>query len=225
MPPTLMPRDIVERAHRAGIKVGGMVGSVQHAIRQREAGVDLVIAQGHEAGGHTGEIATMVLTPQVVDAVASIPVLAAGGIATGRQFAAALALGAEGAWCGSVWLTTAQSDLLPETKRRLLAAASSDTARTRSYTGKPARFLKNAWTEAWDAPDAPPPLMRPLQHLLSKPAQHRIERARIENLLGTPVGQVVGQLNQELSVRQVYAEMMTEFTDAFERFNSIARSD
>lgn len=91
------PGDIVERAHRAGIKVGGMVGSVQHAIRQREAGVDLVIAQGHEAGGHTGEIATMVLTPQVVDAVAPIPVLAAGGIATGRQFAAALALGAEGA--------------------------------------------------------------------------------------------------------------------------------
>ena len=163
----------------------------------------------------------MVLTPQVVEAVAPLPVLAAGGIATGRQLAAALALGAEGAWCGSVWLTTTQSDLLPETKRKLLQANSSDTLRTRSYTGKPARFLKNAWTEAWEAPDAPPALMRPLQHLLSKPASRRAERSRAEPLLGTPVGQVVGQMNEELSVRQVYENMMGEFADSWDRMSQI----
>jgi NAD(P)H-dependent flavin oxidoreductase YrpB (nitropropane dioxygenase family) len=211
------PPEVVVRARNAGIKLGGMVGAVAHALRQKEAGVDLLIAQGYEAGGHTGEIASMVLTPQVVDAVAPLPVLAAGGIATGRQMAAALALGAEGVWCGSVWLTTAQSDLLPETKRRLLQASSTDTSRTRSYTGKPARFLKNAWTEAWEGPGAPPALMRPLQHLLSKPATRRIERARAEPLLGTPVGQVVGQMNEELTVRQVYENMMGEFADSYER--------
>ncbi len=219
------PPEVVARARRAGIKLGGMVGAVSHALRQKEAGVDIIIAQGYEAGGHTGEIASMVLTPQVVEAVAPIPVLAAGGIATGRQLAAALALGAEGAWCGSVWLTTTQSDLLPETKRRLLQSSSSDTSRTRSYTGKPARFLKNAWTEAWEAPGAPPALMRPLQHLLSKPATRRIERARAEPLLGTPVGQVVGQMNEELSVRQVYENMMGEFAESYERVVHLVEGD
>ncbi len=215
------PPDIVARAHAAGIKVGGMVGAVQHALRQRDAGVDIVIAQGHEAGGHTGEIATMVLTPQVVDAVAPIPVLAAGGIASGRQFAAALALGAEGVWCGSVWLTTSQSDLLPETKRILLGSKSSDTVRTRSYTGKPARYLKNEWTQAWESDQAPKALMRPLQHLLAKPATARIERVRSEPLLGTPIGQVVGQMKDELSVRQVYLDMMDECIDSMDRVNHI----
>lgn len=217
------PPEVVARARKAGIKLGGMVGAVSHALRQKEAGVDIVIAQGYEAGGHTGEIASLVLTPQVVDAVAPLPVLAAGGIATGRQLAAALALGAEGAWCGSVWLTTTQSDLLPETKRKLLGANSTATSRTRSYTGKPARFLKNAWTEAWEAPGAPPALMRPLQHLLSKPATKRIERARSEELLGTPIGQVVGQMNEELSVKQVYENMMREFADSYERMEHLVR--
>jgi NAD(P)H-dependent flavin oxidoreductase YrpB (nitropropane dioxygenase family) len=215
------PPEVVQRARKAGIKLGGMVGAVSHALRQKEAGVDLIIAQGYEAGGHTGEIASMVLIPQVVDAVAPLPVLAAGGIATGRQLAASLALGAEGAWCGSVWLTTTQSDLLQETKCKLIQAKSSDTSRTRSYTGKPARFLRNAWTEAWDAPDAPPSLMRPLQHLLSKPATRRAERSRAEPLLGTPVGQVVGQMNEEMSVRQVYENMIVEFADAWERMSQI----
>lgn len=219
------PPDTVARAHAAGIKVGGMVGAVQHALRQRDAGADVIIAQGHEAGGHTGEISSMVLTPQVVDAVAPIPVLAAGGIASGRQFAAALALGAEGVWCGSVWLTTSQSDLLPETKRKLLGSNSSDTVRTRSYTGKPARFLKNGWTDAWESADAPKPLMRPLQHLLSKPATRRIERARAENLLGTPIGQVVGQMNHEVTVKQVYLEMMSEFIDTMERVNRLTEQE
>jgi NAD(P)H-dependent flavin oxidoreductase YrpB (nitropropane dioxygenase family) len=216
-----LPRELIEKAHAAGVKVGGMVGAVEHAVRQRDAGVDIVIAQGYEAGGHTGEIATMVLTPQVVDAMNGIPVLAAGGIATGRQMAAALALGADGVWCGSVWLTTQESDLPVETKRKLLSATSSETIRTRSYTGKPARFLKSAWSDAWAAEEAPPPLMRPLQHLLSRPATRRIERARSEALMSTPVGQVVGQMGHERTVKQVYESMLTEFVDARERINAL----
>lgn len=215
------PLEIVQRAHAAGMKFGAMVGKVEHALRQRDAGVDLIIAQGYEAGGHTGEIATMVLTPEVVDAVTPLPVLAAGGIGRGRQVAAALALGAEGVWCGSVWLTTTQSDAIPELRKKLLAAKSSDTVRTRSYSGKPARYLKNDWTDAWEAPGAPEPLMRPLQHLLAWPAIRRIERARAERLIGSPIGQVVGHMNQELSVRQVFYEMMSECADAVERVNRL----
>lgn len=215
------PAAIVQRAHAAGIKVGGMVGAVEHAVRQREAGVDIVIAQGHEAGGHTGEITTMVLTPQVVDAMGAIPVLAAGGIASGRQMAAALALGAEGVWCGSIWLTTVESDVPAETKRKLLRATSGDTVRTRSYTGKPARFLKSAWSEAWATPGAPEPLMRPLQHFLSRPATRRIERVRAESLMSTPIGQVAGQMHHELTVKQVYESMITEFINSAERISGL----
>lgn len=215
------PREAVERAHRSGIIVGGMVGAVEHANRHREVGVDFVVAQGYEAGGHTGEIGTMVLTPQVVQAMGDYPVLAAGGIASGRQMAAAMAMGAQGVWCGSVWLPTVESDLLPEVKAKLLAAKSQDTLRTKSYTGKTARVLKSAWSDAWEAEDAPKPLMRPLQHLLSRPATKRIERARSKALLSSPVGQVVGQFKHELTVKQVYAEMVNEFLDAVERMNKL----
>ena len=134
------PKDIVDRAHAKGIKFGAMIGKVEHAKRQRDAGVDILIATGYEAGGHTGEITTMILTPEVVDAMAPIPVLAAGGIGRGRQVAAALALGAEGVWCGSIWLTTQESDANPILRKRLLAATSSDTIRTKAYSGKSARF-------------------------------------------------------------------------------------
>src|SRR5699024_3318139 len=130
------------------------------------AGVDLVVAQGGEAGGHTGEVATMVLVPEVVDAVSPLPVLAAGGIASGRQMAAALALGAEGVWCGSVWLTTEEAETTPAVKDKFLAASSSDTVRSRSLTGKPARMLRTAWTDEWERPEAPAPLGMPLQSAL-----------------------------------------------------------
>lgn len=213
------PREIIERAHAAGIRIGAQAGKPEHAIRHRDAGVDFVIAQGYEAGGHTGEIASMVLTPQVVDAVAPLPVLAAGGIASGRQVAAALALGAEGVWCGSVWLTTVESETSPDIKAKFLAAASADTVRSKSFTGKPCRILKSAWSDAWESPDAPPALMRPIQHLLRIPAFARIERARSQALLTYPVGQVVGQMNAELTVRQVLFDLLSELNDSVERLN------
>ena len=146
--------------------VAALAGTTQHARRHAAAGVDLIVAQGTEAGGHTGQVATMVLVPEVVDAVAPVPVLAAGGIARGRQIAAALALGAEGVWCGSVWLTTEEAETLPVVKDKFLAASSSDTVRSRSLTGKPARMLRTAWTDEWDRPDSPDPLGMPLQTAL-----------------------------------------------------------
>jgi len=215
------PRQVLDRAHQAGIKVGAMIGSVKHAKAQREAGVDLLIASGYEAGGHTGEITTFVLTPEVVDAMAPVPVLAAGGIGRGRQMAAALALGAEGVWCGSIWLTTTESDTDPIVRKRLFAATSSDTIKTPAYSGKAARYLKSAWSDAWHAPGAPSPLMRPVQYLLRFPAYARINRVGAEPLMTTPVGQVVGQMNEETSVKQVVYDMLLEFSESVERLNNL----
>jgi NAD(P)H-dependent flavin oxidoreductase YrpB (nitropropane dioxygenase family) len=224
------PPEMVERARDAGIPVAALVGTVEHARRQVAAGVDLIVAQGGEAGGHTGEVSTMVLVPQVVDAV-NVPVLAAGGIACGRQMAAAMALGAEGVWCGSVWLTTDEAETAPAVKRKLLAATSLDTTRSRCRTGKPARQLKSAWTEEWDeATESPGPLSMPMQMLLAEGAMARIGRAAeaghagAEQLVGYFVGQVVGQLNQVKPARQVVYEMMAEFADAVRRLESLCRT-
>jgi NAD(P)H-dependent flavin oxidoreductase YrpB (nitropropane dioxygenase family) len=159
------PAYLVERAKEAGVTVAALVGKRSHAERQLAAGVDLLIAQGTEAGGHTGTIATMILTPEIVDAAGEVPVLAAGGIASGRQMAAALALGAAGVWCGSVWLAS-EEDIAPAAvKAKLLVATSSDTLRSATRTGKPARQLRSAWHEEWEKPGAPKPLPMPLQSL------------------------------------------------------------
>ena len=218
------PPQLIERAHAADVAVAALAGTKTHAERHNAAGVDLIVAQGTEAGGHTGEVATMVLVPEVVDAVAPTPVLAAGGIATGRQIAAAMALGAEGVWCGSVWLTTEEAETQPTVKKKFLAASSGDTIRSRSLTGKPARMLRSAWTDEWEKPDAPPPLPMPLQSALVAEAQVRVGRASTregsgaEKLANYFVGQVVGQMNQVRPARQVVLDMVTEYADVAERF-------
>ena len=205
------PRDVVDRAHERGMKVGALVGTADHARKQVENGVDVIVAQGTEAGGHTGEIATMVLVPEVVDAVRPVPVLAAGGIGTGRQVAAAMALGAEGAWTGSVWLTVREADTPPDLVDKLLAAAATDTVRSRSMSGKPIRMLRTAWTEAWEAPDSPGTLPAPIQAILFEEAERRIRRTRGSALAGTPVGQIVGRMNAVRSARDVLFEMVEDF--------------
>lgn len=215
------PKELIAQAHKKGIKVSGLVGKVEHAYRHRDAGVDFIIAQGTEAGGHTGDVSTLVLTPQVIEAVAPIPVVTAGGIASGRQLAAALMLGAEGVWCGSVWLTTKESDLVPELKARLLQAKSTDAVRGKWISGKPQRHLRGAWSEAWDSREAPQPLPFPLQNILMSVAQERIMRDKAAELMYCPVGQVVGTMGQERSVRQVVQEMLTELADATERYERI----
>ena len=213
------PAYIIERAHQQGVRVGALVGAIKHALRQKEAGVDLIIAQGFEAGGHTGEIATMVLTPQVVDAVAPIPVVTAGGIASGRQMAAAFALGAQGVWTGSIWLMTEEAETHPVVKEKFLHATSGDTLRSRASTGKPARQLRSAWTDAWEDPANPNPLPMPLHSLLTMDAQNSIQQdARQGGEGGTQlinyfVGQSVGMFKEIRPAAEVL-RMMSEESDA-----------
>jgi NAD(P)H-dependent flavin oxidoreductase YrpB (nitropropane dioxygenase family) len=172
------PPEVVARAHGLGVKVCALIGTLEHAIKQRDAGVDFVVATGTEAGGHTGYISTMVLVPQIVDGVAPLPVVAAGGIGRGRQIAAALALGAEGVWCGSVWLTSQQSEVAPELKERLLAAQSADAILSKVWSGKNCRILRSGWTDAWEQPDAPQPLAFPAQAALTYQVMRRVTHAK-----------------------------------------------
>ncbi|MFI9822154.1 NAD(P)H-dependent flavin oxidoreductase [Streptomyces sp. NPDC052013] len=217
------PADVVARAHDRGVLVAALAGSARHALKHKDAGIDIVVAQGYEAGGHTGEIASMVLTPEVVDAVAPLPVLCAGGIGSGRQVAAALSLGAQGVWLGSIWLTTTEADLhSPALTRKLLAAGSGDTVRSRALTGKPARQLRTEWTDAWDDPAGPGPLPMPLQGLLVAEAVSRIQKYEVEPLLGTPVGQIVGRMTRERSVQAVFDDLTRGFEEAVARMNRIA---
>jgi NAD(P)H-dependent flavin oxidoreductase YrpB (nitropropane dioxygenase family) len=218
-PPTA---SMIDQARAAGRRVGALAGKAQHAQRHVNAGVDLIIAQGSEAGGHTGEVGSMVLIPEIVDAVARVPVLGAGGIGRGRQMAAAMALGAQGVWCGSVWLTTEEAETHPVVKEKFLAATSSDTVRSRSRTGKPARQLRSAWTDEWDRPDQPKPLGMPAQAILTSEAINRIDRAAYRAGSGAQalsnyfVGQIVGTMNAVKPAAQVVYDMIEEFISTVE---------
>lgn len=213
------PAHIVEAAHKQNVLVAALCGSVRQAIKQKEAGVDIVIASGYEAGGHTGEIASMVLVPQVVDAVAPVPVLAAGGIGSGRQMAAGMTLGAQGVWTGSIWLTTAESDTIPPLKQKLIEATSADTVRSKCISGKPARQLVTTYTKAWEDEGSPDTLPMPLQWMATAEATQRIHRHAetgkegAGELVGSPVGQVVGQMNSERTVAAVMQDMVSEYVD------------
>jgi NAD(P)H-dependent flavin oxidoreductase YrpB (nitropropane dioxygenase family) len=214
------PKEAIDRAHAQGVKVAALIGRVEQAIRDVQKGVDIIIAQGYEAGGHTGEVASMVLLPDVVDAVSPVPVLGAGGIATGRQMAAAMALGAQGVWTGSIWLTVTEANTSEIAMDKLLHASSSDTVRSRALTGKPARQLRTAWTDAWEAPDSPGTLPMPLQFILNTSAMRRIQRAGNRELTGMPVGQVVSRMNQVRPSKDVIYEMIEEYIEVTTRLGS-----
>lgn len=221
------PPWMVEQGRENGVKVAALAGTVEHARRHAEAGVDIVVAQGYEAGGHTGTVSTLVLVPEVVDAVRPLPVLAAGGIGNGRQLTAALALGAQGVWTGSVWLTTEEAETHPVVKEKFLKALSVDTVRSRSLTGKPARQLRSAWTDAWEDPENPDPLPMPLQPRLVRDAQARINRTAhnnpgAEQLANYFVGQIVGSMNHVKSVRAVMEEFAVEYADTMEHLDGLA---
>ncbi len=221
------PKDIIDLAHSMDIQVAALTGAVEHALRQKEQGVDIVIAQGTEAGGHTGEIGSMVLIPDIVDAVAPNPVLGAGGIASGRQAAAAMALGAQGVWTGSVWLTVEEAESTGLVREKLLAAGSKDAVRSRSLSGKPARLLRTGWTEAWLREDCPGTLPMPLQYMACAEANRRIGLAarnpasRARELIGMPVGQVVSRMNEVKKSSEVIYEFMDEFISAVARLDGM----
>ena len=213
------PRYVVEQCHERGILVGGLVGSRQHAERQLAIGTDVIIAQGTEAGGHCGEIATMVLIPQVVDAVGpDVPVLAAGGIQDGRQMAAAMALGAQGAWTGSMWLLAAEADMSPEVTENLLAATSTDFIRSRAMTGKPARQFRSAWVDAWERDDAPATLPMPIQGLLFGEYAARWGRVHSKPFAGHPAGQIIGSIDKVRPAKDMVLDMVNGWVETAEMF-------
>lgn len=222
------PKSIMERARSKGVLVGALTGAKEHAIKHAEAGVDILVAAGTEAGGHCGEVSTMVLVPEVLQAIEpyeNIDVLAAGGIATGRQMAACMAMGAAGVWCGSVWLTTVEAETTPTVKQKMLKATSRNTVRSRSRTGKPTRQLQSAWSDAWGAKDAPDPLAMPLQGLLSRPPMAKVDKLAerghdgAKELAAYFVGQAVGLMNTEQSARSVVADFMKDYAEAVERLS------
>jgi NAD(P)H-dependent flavin oxidoreductase YrpB (nitropropane dioxygenase family) len=217
------PQSMIDRGRAQNVPVAALVGAKEHAIRQVQAGVDIIVAEGAEAGGHTGEVSTLVLVPEVIRAIQPIrpvPVLAAGGIVTGRQMAAMMALGAAGAWTGTVWLMTSESEASPLIQQKFAAATSRDTVRSKSRTGKYTRQLRSAWTDAWAGPDSPGPLPMPLQLFLSEPALRRAEHEasrgnrKAEDLVTYYVGQGVGLLDQVKTSRAVVREFMEEFAEA-----------
>jgi NAD(P)H-dependent flavin oxidoreductase YrpB (nitropropane dioxygenase family) len=220
------PREIIDQIHSSGRWVAALCGSAKHALRHKEAGVDIIVAQGTEGGGHTGEIGSVVLWPEVIDAVSPTPVLAAGGIGTGRQIAAALAMGAQGVWTGSLWLTVQEADVPPAQMECYLQASSHDTVRSRSFTGKPCRMLRNDWTEAWERPDAPKPLGMPLQFMVTADAVARTHRyaEKSKRVMFSPVGQIVGRLNRVRTVKEVIYDLVQEYLEAVERLQQLTGS-
>ena len=223
------PASMLEAGRQHGVPVAALVGAKEHALAQVSAGVDILVVAGGEAGGHCGEVATMVLVPEICRALremgSEVPVLAAGGIVTGEQMAAAMAMGAAGAWCGSVWLTTAEAETNPVVKDKMLRASSRDTVRSRSRTGKHSRQLRSPWTDAWESEDAPKALPMPLQSLISEPALRQIdklsqgEHSGAQALATYWVGQGVGLMNQPMSAGAVVQEFKADFIDAYERLN------
>ncbi len=231
----IAPAAMIEEGKKRGVPVAALVGAKEHAIRQAEAGVDIIVAQGGEAGGHCGEVSTLVLIPEVVRALTraghDIPVLAAGGIMGGAQMAGMMAAGAQGAWTGSVWLATPEAETSEAFREKMVAARSRDTVRSRSRTGKPARQLKTAWHEAWEAEDGPGTLPMPLMGMVSEPAFARVERAaaagnaEARELVSYFVGQGVGLVEDVRSSRQVVMDFREEFLAAVEGLSSLLEQE
>jgi len=225
------PKTMIEMGRKHGVPVAALVGSKEHALRQVAAGVDILVAQGTEAGGHCGEVSTMVLVPEVIKAVRKIrdvPVLAAGGIMTGHQMAACMAMGAAGAWTGSVWLATVESETSEIFREKMIAASSRDAIRSKGRTGKPARQLRSVWTDAWDrGPDSPGALPMPLQSIISRDAFNSIDRAaaagntKARDLVSYFVGQGVGLIDSVKSATAVVQEFKEDFVDAVEHMNAL----
>ncbi len=223
------PADKIKQVQDSGRLIGALCGKVKQVVAHREAGLDFIIAQGGEGGGHTGDVGSIVFWPQAVKAAQGVPVLAAGGIGSGQQILAAMAMGCAGAWTGSLWLTVEEAHAEPAQKESLLKATSEDTVRSRSWTGKPCRMLKNEWTEAWAAADTPDPLGMPLQGLVSSDGMRRTSKyagvGECQKVAFNPVGQVVGQINEIESCRGVMMRLLSEYADALEHVNGLIPSE
>ena len=220
------PTDIIRQVKDSGRLIGALCGKRKQAIQHRDAGLDFVVAQGTEGGGHTGEIGSMVLWPDIIDSVSPLPVLAAGGIGNGRQMLAAMAMGAAGVWTGSLWLTVEEAHAQPAQKDSFLKAGVDDTVRTKAWTGKPARVLRNHWTDSWDDPDTLEPLPMPLHGLVTADAMRRTETyagaGRTQDVAMNICGQVIGQINQVESCKSVVYRLIDEYLAALEQVTSLS---
>jgi len=217
-----LPPDVVARVRRAGKTTISLVGSPKHARAALAAGAQVLVAQGYDAGGHTGTIGTMSLVPQVVEAAGAVPVIAAGGITTGAQIAAALALGAQGAWLGTAWLAAAENHTHPILLAKLLAAGSEDTTITRAHSGKPCRVIRSAWSDEWAAAGAPAPLAMPWQQALTGELLAAVEEHGIEPLVYEAAGQSVAWLRQEEPTAEIYARLVRDTDSALARLAALA---
>ena len=219
------PQDMIKKIQDKGVLIGALCGKIKQAVAHKDAGLDFIIAQGGEGGGHTGEIGSIVLWPQIIDAVGELPVLAAGGVGNGRQMAAAMSMGAQGVWCGSLWLAVEEAAAQPAQKDSYLNASSEDTIRSKAWTGKPARMLKNKWTEAWENPDNPDPLPMPLQGMITFDAMRRTSMyagsGNTQEVSFNAAGQVIGQVKQIESVKDVVYRIINEYLDSLDRLNSL----
>jgi len=222
------PKYMLDMGKARGVAVAALVGAKEHAVKQVEAGVDILVVAGTEAGGHCGEVSTLVLVPEVVAAVqgSDVGILAAGGIVQGRQMAACMAMGAHGAWTGSMWLTTTEAETSPVVKEKYTQASSRQTVRSKYRTGKYSRQLRSAWTDAWEQEDAPAPLPMPLMSLVSEPALSRVAKlaegghSGARNLATYFVGQGVGLMNEIQDTRTVMREFMEDYLEAAERLSA-----
>ena len=224
------PKWMLDMGKEKGVKVAALLGAKEHAIRQVQAGVDILVVSGTEGGGHCGSVSTMVLIPEVKRAIkgyGDVPILAAGGIATGEQMAGIMAMGADGAWCASVFLPTTEAETSENIKEKMVNASSSQTVRSKSRTGKHSRQLKSAWTDAWEAKGAPEPLPMPLQTMVGEPALAIISKQATLGHEGAKdldtywVGQGIGLVNETISAGQTVQKFKEEFIVGYERITNL----
>jgi len=221
-----VPTDVVELCHRHGLLVINMCGKVDHARRAVDAGCDIVVAQGTEAGGHTGLVATFPLVPQIVDAVgARVPVVAAGGITDGRGLAAALALGADGVWVGTRFIATPEARSVAGYKEALLSTAEDGTTISRAYSGKTMRVVRNTYTAYFDEhPDELQRFPAQLGRSIEDKAFHLggdDETADVDTSKECyPAGQGVGALHELVPAGELVRRFVSEAEAALARVGS-----
>ncbi len=217
------PAHVIKQVQDSGRMIGALCGKAKHAQYHIDAGLDFIIAMGGEGGGHCGDVSSIILWPEVVKLAGDIPVIAAGGVGSGQQMAAALALGCEGVWCGSIWLTVAEAATSDPSKKSMFDASSDDTVRSKSFTGKHVRMLRNNWTDAWDSSDNPDPLGAPMQGMLTSQATARMREypSKSQDIFFSPVGQIVGTMNETIAARDLVMELVTGYLDSTERLSSL----
>ncbi len=210
------PDFFIPTAHERGMQVWGLVGKQRQAKKELEAGVDVIVAQGIDAAGHTGSVGTFSIVPQVRAIAGDTPVLAAGGITTGRHLAGAIALGAAGVWTGTVWLPSRESDVDMRMKERLVAATSDDTTYSACVSGFTMRTLKSKWHEEWARPDAPKPAPAPYQLMLFAKMHQSAFDWDLREFMTEAAGQGVGFVNSMKPARQIVSDMVDEAYEVFE---------